>query len=130
MRQVDDLSGSTCPIRVTSTCDYGMGPPRRTFYRKLFRRQQYRGLRREWTAYSGSGRWVCFTSQPRTVQEYKGQGSKVPAYLGFGPADGLSVEPRWDYVVSDSLGGAFPNKVYATLEIRACSVTVVQPLQG
>src|SRR3954465_8529205 len=32
--------------------------------------------------------------------------------------------------VSDSLGGAFPNKVYATLEIRACRVTVVHPLQG
>src|SRR3954467_14937677 len=25
-----------------------------------------------------------------------------------------------DFDVSDSLGGAFPNKVYATLEIRAC----------
>src|SRR3954453_4968838 len=29
------------------------------------------------------------------------------------------------YEVSDSLGGAFPNKVPATLEIRACSVTQV-----
>ena len=25
-----------------------------------------------------------------------------------------------DFGVSDSLGGVFPNKVYATLEIRAC----------
>src|SRR3954466_2560476 len=33
--------------------------------------------------YSGSGRWVCFTGQPRTAQEYKGQGSKVPSYLGL-----------------------------------------------
>src|SRR3954469_23111811 len=29
--------------------------------------------------------------------------------------------------VSDSLGGAFPNKVYATLEIRACSMNPVHP---
>ena len=29
--------------------------------------------------------------------------------------------------VSDSFGGVFPNKVYATLEIRACSITLVQP---
>src|SRR4051812_49472501 len=48
-----------------------------------------------------------------------GQGSKVHACLGFRPADGLFVEPRWDYVVSYSLGGVFSNKVYATLEIRA-----------
>src|SRR4051812_1536535 len=34
------------------------------------------------------------------------------------------------YVVSDSFGGVLPNKVYATLEIRACSVTPVHPLQG
>ena len=33
--------------------------------------------------------------------------------------------------VSDSLGGVFPNKVDATLEFRACRVTVVQsPLRG
>ena len=29
------------------------------------------------------------------------------------------------YGVSDSLGRVFPNKVYATLEIRVCRVTVV-----
>ena len=29
--------------------------------------------------------------------------------------------------VSDSLGGAFPDKVYATLEIGACSFTLVHP---
>src|SRR3954465_10213185 len=34
---------------------------------------------------------------------------------------------RMDCVVSDSLGGVFPNQVYATLEIRACSVTLVHP---
>ena len=42
----------------------------------------------------------------------------------------LSVEPRKVYGVSNSLGRAFPNKVYATREIRACRITVVQPLQG
>ena len=35
-----------------------------------------------------------------------------------------------DCGVSDSFGRVFPNKVYATLEIRACRVTVVQPLLG
>ena len=89
-----------------------------------------RAASRDWTAYSCNGGWVCFSGQSRTVQEYTGRGSKVPVYLGFRPADDLSVEPRLDYVVSDSLGGAFPNKVYATLEIRACRVIVVQPLQG
>src|ERR1044072_8118723 len=34
---------------------------------------------------------------------------------------------RMDCVVSDSLGGVLPNQVYATLEIRACSVTLVHP---
>src|SRR3954466_15097523 len=94
MGQVDDLSGSSCRIRTASTWDYGVGPLRCSLVRGLFRRQQYRGLRRDWTAYSGSGRSVCFTGQPRTVQEYKGQGSKVPLYLGLRPADGLSVEPE------------------------------------
>src|ERR1041384_6171889 len=32
-----------------------------------------------------------------------------------------------DFVVSDSLGGVLPNQVYATLEIRACSFTLVHP---
>ena len=32
-----------------------------------------------------------------------------------------------DCIVSDSLGGVLPNQVYATLEIRACSVTLVHP---
>src|SRR4051812_23914843 len=34
---------------------------------------------------------LCFTGQPRTVQEYVGVGVQSPAYLGFRPADGLSV---------------------------------------
>src|SRR3954469_16155012 len=32
---VDDLSGSTCPIRTTSTWDYGVRPPRCSLVRKL-----------------------------------------------------------------------------------------------
>src|SRR3954464_13701644 len=32
MDQVDDLSGSTCPIRTTSTWDYGVGPLRCTSF--------------------------------------------------------------------------------------------------
>ena len=34
---------------------------------------------------------------------------------------------RMDCIVSDSLGGLLPNQVYATLEILACSVTLVHP---
>src|ERR1043165_5908402 len=69
-------------VRTTSTWDFGVGPLRCGLVRGLFRHQQYRGLRRVWTAYYGSGRWVCFTGQPCTAQEYKGQGSKLPLYLG------------------------------------------------
>ena len=76
-----DLSGYM-PIHIASTWDYGVGPLHGSLVRGLIGRQQYRRLRRVWTAYSGSGRWVCFTAQPRTMQEYKGQGSKVPLYLG------------------------------------------------
>src|ERR1041385_7848463 len=42
--------------------------------------------------------WICFnfTGQPRTVQEYVRVGVQGPAYLGFRPADDLSVEfERW-----------------------------------
>src|SRR3954470_16659226 len=93
MGQVDDLSGSTCPIRTTSTRDYGVGPLRCSLVRWLFRRQLYLGLIAGLgPPTSGSGRWVCFTGKPRTVQEYKGRGSKVPLCLGFRPEDGLSVE--------------------------------------
>src|SRR4051812_11802019 len=69
-------SRQSCPLRTTSTWDYGVGPLRCSLVRGFFRRQQYRDLRRDWTAYSGSGRCVCFTGQPRIAQEYKGQGSK------------------------------------------------------
>src|SRR3954464_11832492 len=73
---------SNCSRRGSSCMLDQVGPLRCGLVRGLFRRQQYRGLRRVCTAYSGSGRWVCFTGQPRTAQEYKGQGSKVPSYLG------------------------------------------------
>src|SRR3954463_8925715 len=82
MDLADDLS-SHWLVRTTSTWDYGVGPLRCGLVRGLFRRQQYRGLCRVWIAYSDSGRWVCFTGQPRTVHKYKGQGSKVPLYLGL-----------------------------------------------
>src|SRR3954466_14513213 len=91
MGSADDLSILLAYMHYL-TWDYGVGPLRCSLVRGIFRRQQYRGLRRVWTTYSGNGRWVCFTGQPRTMQEYKGQGSKVPLYLGFRPADGLSVE--------------------------------------
>src|SRR3954464_11250417 len=91
MDSADDLS-SHWLVRTTSTWDYGVGPLRCSLVRGLFRRQNYRGLRRDWTAYSGSGRWACFICQPRTVQEYVGVGVQGPEYLGFRPADGLSVE--------------------------------------
>src|SRR3954466_15836760 len=58
-----------------------------------------------------AGKWCClicssgvsyfgfafnFTGQPRTVQEYVRVGVQGPSYLGFRPADGLSVEfERW-----------------------------------
>ena len=48
------------------------------------------------------------------MQEYKGRGSKVPAYLGFRPADGLSVESRMVYGVSYFLGRTCLDKVYET----------------
>src|SRR3954465_4253382 len=131
MGQVDDLSGSSCPLRTTSTWDYGVGPLRCSLVRGLFRRQQYCGLRRDWTAYSSSGRWVCFTGQPRTMQEYKGQGSKVPLYLGLRPADGLSVELEgwtsayWIASVGHSLTRCTP-----PWRSERADVIISAPLQG
>ena len=62
------------------------------------------------------------------MQEYVRVRVQSPAYIGYSPADDLSVDFRkMGYVVSDSFGGVHPNKVYATLEIRACSVTLVHP---
>ena len=62
----------------------------------------------------------CFTVQSRTVQEYVRVRVQSPAYIGYSPADDLSVDfRRMGFFVSDSFGGVLPNKVYATLEIRA-----------
>src|SRR3954465_11020052 len=90
---------------------------------RVFRYQQYRGLHREVVMLSYlPGRvylhflWFCFTGQPCTVQEYVRVRVQSPAYIGYSPADDLSVMGRF---VSDSFGGVLPNQVYATLEIRA-----------
>ena len=51
--------------------------------------------------------------------EYVGVRAQDLAYLGFRPADDLSVDFRkTGFFVSDSFGGVHPNQVYATLEIR------------
>src|SRR3954467_10691773 len=79
----DDLRGRWL-VRTNSTWDYGVGPLRCGLVRELLRHQHYLGLIAGLgPPYSSSGRWVCFTGQPRTVLEYKGQGSKVPLYLGL-----------------------------------------------
>src|ERR1041385_4930158 len=77
-------------------------PLLRSVVRGLFRRQQYRGLRREVVLSYLLARWciiwICFnfTSQPRTVQEHVRVGFQGPTYLGFRPADGLFIEfKRW-----------------------------------
>ena len=54
------------------------------------------------------------------MQEYVRVRVQSPAYIGYSPADDLSVDFRkMGFFVSDSFGGVLPNKVYATLEIRA-----------
>src|ERR1043165_603921 len=59
--------------------------------------------------------------------EYVGVRVQNLGDLGFRPTAGLSAEfERWA-MLSDSFGGVHPNQVYATLEIRACSVTLVHP---
>ena len=97
------------------------------------------------TACFGSGRWVCVTSQLRTVQSTKGQGSKVPyMYLGFRPADDLSVEfegwatlcrialveraltqrpPPWRSVRAEAEYSSAPLQVRNNLSIAVSTVT-------
>src|ERR1041385_537766 len=93
MDQVDDLSGSSCPLRTTSTWDYGVGPLHCSLVRWLFRRQLYLGLIAGLgppTPVVGGG-----SASPAShvlCRSTKGRGSKVPLCLGFRPADGLSVE--------------------------------------
>src|SRR3954470_21039795 len=94
---------------------------------RVFRYQQYHGLRREVVVLSYLPRrvylnllWFCFTGQPCTVQEYVRVRVQSPAYIGYSPADDLSVDFRkMGRFVSDSFGGVLLNKVCATLEIRA-----------
>ena len=104
-----------------------MGSPASWSRLRVFRCQQYRGLRREVVVFSYlPGRvylhllWFCFTGQPCTVQEYVRVRVHSPAYIGYSPANDLSVDFRkMGFFVSDSFGGVLPNKAYATLEIRA-----------
>src|ERR1041384_4699699 len=63
--------------------------------RGLFRRQQYRGLRREVVLSYLLVRWcliwICFnfTGRPRTMQDYAGVRFRSPVYIGYSPADDL-----------------------------------------
>src|SRR3954464_12573619 len=83
MDSTDDLRGRWL-VRTNSMWDYGVPPLRCGLVRELLRHQLYLGLIAGiGPPYSGSWRWVCFTGQPRTAQEYKGQGSKVLLYLGL-----------------------------------------------
>ena len=104
-----------------------MGSPASWSRLRVFRYQQYRGLRWEVVVLSYLPRrvylyllWFSFTGHPRTVQEYIRVRVQSLAYIGYSPADDLSVDcRRMGHFVSDSFGGVLPNKVYATLEIRA-----------
>ena len=110
----DDLS-SHWLVRTISTWDYGVGPLRSGPFEGASDTSFTSACAGIGPPYSGSGRWVCFTGQPRTVQDYKGQGSKVPLYLGFRPADGLSVElDGWTSAYRTPLGRTCLNKVYET----------------
>ena len=54
------------------------------------------------------------------MQQYVRVRVQSPAYIGYSPVDDLSVDfRRMGFFVLDSFGGVLPNKVYATLEIRA-----------
>src|SRR3954465_14950768 len=103
-----------------------VGSPASWSLLRVFRYQQYRGLRRQVVVLSYLPRrvylqllWFCFTGQPRTVQEYVRFRVQSLAYIGYSPADDLSIDcRRMGHFVSDSFGRAFPNPVPATLEIR------------
>src|SRR3954462_3857629 len=86
---------------------------------------------RAWTAYSSSGMWVCFTGQPCTVQEYKGQGSKVPLYLGFRPANGLFVELEgWNPAYRIASVGCSLTRCTPPWRSERADVIISAPLQG
>src|SRR4051812_38512334 len=100
---VDVLSWLYAMYALPTCGNYELWAPMlRSVVRGLFRRQQYRGLRREVVLSYFLARWfliwICFnfTGQPRTVQEYARVGVQGSAYLGLRPANGLSVEfERW-----------------------------------
>src|SRR3954462_3051423 len=105
-----------------------MGAPASRSRLRVFRCLQCRGLiAGKWCCLLLLERCVCcfaicfcFTGQSRTVQEYVRVRVQSPAYIGYSPADDLSVDfRRMGFFVSDSFGGVLPNKEYATLEIRA-----------
>ena len=84
------LSSLICRIR-------SVGSPASWSRLRVFRYQQYRGLRREvlvlsylpWRVYLQL-LWFCFIGQPRTVQEYVRVRVQSPTYIGYSPADDLS----------------------------------------
>src|SRR3954465_15505873 len=91
MDSADDLSGYM-PIRTASTWDYGVGPLRCSLVRGLFRCQLYLGLiagHGPLTPVVGSGSASPASHVP--CRSTKDRGPKF-LYLGFRPADGLSVE--------------------------------------
>src|SRR4051812_41140148 len=76
---------------------------------------------------------LCFfllrlPDHPRTVQEYVRVGIQGPVYLGFRPADGLSVEfERWDVECRiASMGHSLTRCTPHWRSVR-CSVTEVHP---
>ena len=100
-----------------------LGSPRFiVFVRELFRRQQYRGLNAgKWSSLRVLLSYLLMLHRPCTHRsEYGRVRVQNPAYLGFRPADDLSVEFKgWATLCRIASCGAFPNKVPATLEIRA-----------
>src|ERR1041384_8126260 len=92
MGQVDDLSGSSWPLRTTSMWDYGVGPLRCSLVRGIFRCQLYLGLIAglgPLTPIVGSGSASPASHVPRRSTKDRGQSSFV---LRSRPADGLFVE--------------------------------------
>src|ERR1041384_8645299 len=103
-----------------------VGSPASKSRPRVFRYEQCRGLiAGKWCCLLLLERVCCFaicfciTGQSHTVQEYVRVRVQGPAYIGYSPADDLSVDFRkMGFFLSDSFGGVLPNKVYATLEIR------------
>src|SRR3954467_2024285 len=74
--------------------------------------------------------WIClhFSGQTRTVQEYVGVGVQSLAYLGFRPADGLSIElERWTALCRIAWVGCSLTRCTPPWRSERCSVTLVLP---